>query len=130
MKARLTGAAVCGIAALLLLTADIAAQNSRSVVISASNLVFPATPVGSQSAPITVTVTNAMNIPVQLQELLVSGIDFAETNDCGKELAANAHCAIQITFKPAITGDRLGSLEVLASGSNVPQFVALSGTGE
>lgn len=106
------------------------AQNPPSLALSPASISFPKTPVGSGSAPLTLTVINPTGAPIQLQEILVSGIDFSQTNECGAELAPNARCSIQITFRPAIPGERLGSLEVIASGSNAPQFVALAGTGE
>jgi hypothetical protein len=105
------------------------AQNQRVFAISPDKLVFPATPVHSQTAPLRITVTNTATVPVNMQEIIVSGIDFAQTNDCGKELAAGAKCSIQVVFKPATSGDRIGSLEVLATTSPQPDFVALTGMG-
>jgi len=119
------------IAALILLTfTSLSAQSPPSLTLSPTNILFPKTSIGVRSAPLAIAVSNPSNAPVLLQEILVSGIDFAQSNDCGKELAPNAKCTVQVTFKPAIPGDRLGSLEVVASGSNVPQFVALTGIGE
>jgi hypothetical protein len=65
-----------------------------------------------------------------LQEIIVSGIDFPETTDCGKELAAGAKCSIQIVFQPATSGERIGNLEIAASDSHIPHFLPLTGTGE
>jgi Transmembrane protein 131-like N-terminal len=103
---------------------------SPTLTISPADVVFPATPVGSEDAPQTITITNSTNSSIQLQEVIVSGIDFGQSNDCSKELAGGAKCSIQIVFKPAIPGERVGNLEVVASDSSVPHFVALNGTGE
>ena len=103
---------------------------SPRLTISPTNVVFPATPVGSADAPQTITITNATNSTIQLQEVIASGIDFGQSNDCPKELAAGAKCSIQIVFKPAIPGERIGNLQIVASDGNVPHFVALNGTGE
>ena len=127
MKAHLSPAVP---ALFFLAFAPASAQNTPSLTFSPPSLLFPKAPVGVRSAPTAITVSNPTDAPVELQEILVSGIDFAQSNDCGKELEPNAKCSILVTFKPAIPGDRLGSLEVVASGSNVPQFVALTGTGE
>ena len=103
-------------------------QSSVSLAIAPLKLIFPDTKVGAPTSPLAITVTNTTNSAVQLQEIIVSGIDFAQTNDCGSELAAGARCSIQVVFKPAISGERLGSLEIVASNRQ-PDFVALTGTG-
>jgi hypothetical protein len=103
---------------------------SSALTISPANVVFPTVPVGSEDAPQTVTIVNSTNSNIQLQELIVSGIDFAQSNDCANALASGAKCSIQIVFKPAIPGERIGNLEIVSSDSNVPHFVALNGTGQ
>lgn len=121
----------CSATALIVLApVAVVAQNQASFTVSPEKLAFPKTAVGSQSAPLSVTLRNVTNAPVPLEDLVVSGIDFSQTNNCGKQLAANASCLIQITFKPAIAGDRMGSLGVVASGNNLAQFIALDGTSE
>jgi len=77
-----------------------------------------------------ITISNPTNSTIMLEEVIVSGIDFAETTDCGKELAAGAKCSIQIAFQPAISGERTGNLVIATSGGNLPHFVPLTGTGE
>jgi centrosomal CEP192-like protein len=93
-------------------------------------MVFPETPVGSRLAPATITVSNPTTSTILLEEIIVSGIDFAETTDCSKELAAGAKCSIQIAFQPATSGERIGNLVIAASDSNLPHFVPLTGIGE
>lgn len=128
MKARLIGL----LCVILLLTSGERAtsQGAALLTISPTKLIFPATPVGSQAAPETVTVTNPSNSNIMVEEIIVSGIDFAQTNNCGNEVAAGAQCSIQVEFKPAIAGERTGNLEIVAADNNVPHFVALTGTGE
>lgn len=104
-------------------------QSPASLAIAPLKLIFPDTKVGAPTSPLAITVTNTTSSAVQLQEIIVSGIDFAQTNDCGSELAAGAKCSIQVVFKPAISGERLGSLEIVASNKQQPDFVALTGTG-
>jgi hypothetical protein len=105
-------------------------QVSASLAISPTGLVFPKTPVGSKLAPAAIAISNPTSSTIQLQEIIVSGIDFAETTDCGKELAPSAKCSIQIVFQPATSGERIGNLVIAASDSNLPHFVVLTGTGE
>ena len=118
--------------ATLLLVSPAAASGqsaaSPTLTISPANVVFPATPVGSEDAPQTITITNSANSNTRLQQLIVSGIDFGQSNDCGQELAAGAKCSIQIVFKPVVPGERIGNLQIVASDG--PHFVALDGTGE
>lgn len=104
-------------------------QSPASLAIAPLKLIFPDTKVGASTAPLAITIANTTSSAVQLQEIIVSGIDFAQTNDCGNELAADAKCSIQVVFKPAISGERLGSLEIVASNRQQPDFIALTGTG-
>jgi hypothetical protein len=76
------------------------------------------------------TLTNAGTNPVKLVDITPSGIDFSETTTCGESLLPGASCEIQIVFKPAITGSRLGVLSVMISGLGRPYFVGLSGVGQ
>lgn len=104
-------------------------QSPASLAIAPLKLIFPDTKVGAPTAPLAITIANTTSSAVQLQEIIVSGIDFAQTNDCGNELAEGAKCSIQVVFKPAISGERLGSLEIVASIRQQPDFIALTGTG-
>lgn len=129
MTARLiegVSAALLGVCVL----ANAQTNSSSSLSISPATVVFPSTPVGSEDAPQTITLTNLGDSSLQLEEIIVSGIDFGQSNDCRQQFAAGASCKVQIVFKPAISGERLGNLEIVSSGSKVPYFVALSGSGE
>ena len=114
----------------LLTLACMASGQSPTSLISPASVVFPATPVGSRLAPATITVSNPTTSTILLEEIIVSGIDFAETTDCGKKLAGGANCSIQVVFQPAISGERIGNLVIAASDSNLPHFVPLTGMGE
>jgi Transmembrane protein 131-like N-terminal len=118
------------VAILLIVAGPGLGQSTVTLNISPASVSFPKLQVGSQSAPLTVTLSNPASSTIQLQEIIISGIDFAQSNDCEKELASGAKCSIQIVFKPATSGERLGNLEIIASDRNVPHFVALTGAGE
>jgi len=105
-------------------------QSAAPLNISPASVTFRKLQVGSQSLPLMLTLSNPASSTIQLQEIIVSGIDFTQNNDCGKELASGAQCSILIVFKPATSGERLGNLEIIASDRNVPHFVALTGTAE
>jgi hypothetical protein len=127
LKARLIGALVC--VALLLCTLA-TCENPCSLKISPDDVGFPVTSVGVSSPPLQVSIANPTAASVQLQEIILSGIDFMQTNDCGKELVAGATCHVLLMFKPATTGERIGNLAIAASDNGVPHFVPLSGIGE
>jgi hypothetical protein len=87
---------------------------------------------GTTSASQPVTLTN----PGGSGSLLISNIgitgtnatNFAQTNNCGGNLAAGASCTINVTFTPpATTGLRSATLSVTSSAPALS--VSLSGTG-
>jgi len=98
------------VAILLIVAAWGLGQNAATLNISPASVSFPKLQVGSQSPPLTLTLSNPASSTIQLQEIIISGIDFTQSNDCGKELASGAKCSIQIVFKPATSGERLGNL--------------------
>ncbi len=101
-----------------------------SLQVSPAQLDFGMQVVGSESRPEVITLSNPTSLTITLAEVIASGIDFPERSDCGKDLAPGAHCTIQVSFKPAISGQRIGSLYITASDSGSPHFVGLIGTGE
>jgi len=95
--------------------------------LSASSLTFTAQEVGSTSSPQTITVTNPGNGALTFTSIQATG-DFAQTNNCSS-VSASGTCAIQVTFTPAASGIRTGTLTLSDSASNSPQSVSLSGAG-
>jgi hypothetical protein len=86
--------------------------------------------VGSQTPPRTVSVTNVGDSPITIADVLTSGIDFTQTNTCKQNLQPGARCAIQVTFKPAIDGERMATLQIDDSAPGSPQRILLAGTGK
>jgi hypothetical protein len=99
------------------------------LVIAPARIDFGSQAINSQSAPTAITVSNHASVPVTLEEVLSSGIDFLAQNNCAHQLAPEAECSIQISFKPAIPGDRTGILQITASDSASSHFIPLSGIG-
>jgi hypothetical protein len=107
------------------------AQNQPdALVITPPKVAFGKQSVASESRPVEITVRNASNSAIHFNQIISSGIDFESRNNCGQDLAAGAECTVQVTFKPAISGDRMGAIEIAASDSGSPHYVALAGTGE
>jgi HYDIN/CFA65/VesB-like, Ig-like domain len=97
--------------------------------LSPTSLNFGSQLVGSTSAPQVAALSNTGTGALTISSVSVSG-DFAETNNCPASVAAGSNCTISVTFTPAKTGTRSGTLTVTdnaASGST--QTVSLMGTG-
>ena len=105
------------------------AADQPAVTISPGKLDFGEGPVGTAGAPATVTLTNQAVTVLAPSDILISGIDFSQTNTCSSSLSPGASCAVEVTFKPAISGPRLGTLVITASDPASPHRIALAGTG-
>jgi len=93
-----------------------------------ARLNFGTQPVGSKSLPRRITLTNKGDAPVNITGILINGADagdFAETNNCGKQVASGASCFIKVTFKPLMKGKRTADVSIHDSGGGSPQEVAL-----
>jgi len=88
-----------------------------------TSLTFPAQQVGTKSAPQTVTLSNAGNLPGSVPSISIVG-SFLQTNNCPGTLRAHATCQIHVRFLPQAKGTAHGTLSV---GS---LHAALSGLGE
>jgi len=106
------------------------AQASATVLqISPANIDFGESTIDSDGPAHTVMVSNPTKAPITLNQILTSGIDFSQKNDCGQTLAPGAQCKVQVSFSPAISGPRIGNLQIMGS-DGAPHFVALNGTGK
>ncbi|MBZ5658723.1 MAG: choice-of-anchor D domain-containing protein, partial [Acidobacteriia bacterium] len=90
---------------------------------------YAAQAVGTTSAAKTFTLTNYQTVALTGIAISTTG-DFAvSATACTTSLAAKAKCTISVTFTPAATGTRTGTLSVSDSANNSPQTSALTGTG-
>ena len=119
-----------GVLLLALWSYGAAQKPPDALLVSPSNVAFGKQSVASQSAPLEITVRNASNSAIHFTQIIASGIDFESRNNCGNDLPAGAQCTVQVSFKPAISGDRMGAIEIAASDSGSPHYVPLQGTGE
>jgi hypothetical protein len=103
--------------------------SSELVKITPESLDFGTRPVGSLTPPKTAVLANHGPKSLTITDIVTSGIDFAQTNTCGQSLAPGANCTIQITFKPAIPGPRIATVQILDSDPASPQSIVLNGTG-
>jgi hypothetical protein len=105
------------------------AADQPAVTISPGELDFGDRPVGTDGPPATVTLTNHTGTALAPSDVLISGVDFSETNTCRSSLSPGASCAVEVSFKPASSGLRLGTLVITASDPASPHRIALAGTG-
>jgi PKD repeat protein len=64
-----------------------------------------------------------------ISSIVASG-DFAQSNNCGGNVAVGANCTISVTFTPSSSGPRSGMLSVTDNASGSPHVVPLSGVGD
>lgn len=103
-------------------------RNSPAVALSGGSGNFHPTHIRTVSSPVTAVLGNPNHLPLKLSGLQITG-DFAQSNDCGSELAASAQCSIAIRFSPQATGVRTGKLSVLDATGRTMGTLALSGQG-
>lgn len=99
--------------------------------LSPASLTFASQAVGTLSATQTVTMSNNLNMPVQIA-YGASGEFIATASGyfpCGAVLPALSTCTFNVTFTPAATGAISGVVTVTYSGNFSPQEVKLTGTG-
>ena len=99
------------------------------VKLAPESLDFGFQAVGTASQPRTATLTNTSNSVLRIRDIGASGIDFTETDSCKGSLPPGANCPIEVTFTPAITGPRLGTIIITDSDPTSPHFLVLTGTG-
>ena len=105
------------------------ADTSSGLQISPASIDFGEDALHSDSPPQNITLSNPTKSPIALEQIIASGIDFSQKNDCGPSLAPGAQCRIQVSFTPVISGPRTGNLSIAESSGN-SHFVALNGTGK
>ena len=95
-------------------------------------ITFPPTAVGKTSSAVAVTITNTGTVAVTMSPIIFSGVnaaDFGQANNCGSQLAANASCAVLVTFSPSVAANETAAMAINDSDPGSPQTVSLSGAG-
>jgi alpha-tubulin suppressor-like RCC1 family protein len=103
----------------------------RLLGISRTSLSFVALPLGSTSAPGSITAQNIGNMPLLVTDIVVSG-DYVMVHSCPlapSPFAPGATCQIHVAFAPTALGSRPGTLTVTSNATNSPPQVVLRGTG-
>jgi hypothetical protein len=84
--------------------------------------------INSASAPQPVMLTNNGSATLNITKISTAG-DFSATSDCVGGVPARGSCLINVTFTPAASGSRTGTLTVTDDAPSSPQSVSLAGTG-
>ena len=107
-------------------------RGSAAVSLSPTSLAFGSQTVGKTSKARTVSLRNTGNATLIISSIVVNGTNrtnFAETNTCGRWVAAGSSCTISVTFTPSANASRRASVSITDSARGSPQTVSLSGTG-
>lgn len=95
-----------------------------------NGLAFGAVGLGLTGTAQILTLTNNGGLPLAISSITSTG-DFSiatASNTCGVSLAPGAICTVSVTFSPAATGSRTGTVTFSYSGSPSTQ-ISLSGVG-
>jgi parallel beta-helix repeat protein len=82
----------------------------------------------NSSATSTISLTNTGDAALAISSIVTGG-NFAQSNDCGTSLAPFSSCNIHLLFSATAVGPRIGTLTLTDSALDSPQIVNLSGTG-
>jgi len=102
------------------------------------SLKFGSVPVGQQSPPKTVTLTNIGSNDLSISQISIVGADsgdFSQINSCPSGQIppmtnSQSTCTVTVTFTPTAKGRRTATLNFTDNGYQSPQGVPLSGIGE
>ena len=101
---------------------------TTALTLSSYGLRYGGQIVGTTSSAQSVTLSNntASTIAVNL---VSTGANYSQTNNCGNSLAAKASCKISVTFSPSVGGTVNSALGIFTGATTNPLAVILTGTG-
>lgn len=118
----------------LLLTGTGQGGSNSGLSLSARSLALGSVRVGSQSAPVELTLSAAPGGSVQVTGLAAGNGFVVQTKSCPAvpfTLAAGSDCTVTVAFSPQAVGAATGALTVTSDAANgTTQQVALTGSGE
>ncbi len=103
-------------------------SRNTALTLSSHELRYGGQVVGTTGSPQTVTLTNHRSSTVALN-LIETGANYRQTNNCGKTLAAGANCQLIVAFSPAVGSTINSALSIFTSATLNPLAVVLTGTG-
>src|ERR1041384_5078362 len=105
-----------------------------AVTFAPTSLTFAAQPIGTTSAPQSITVSNTGTGSLFINSAATRGanpLDFTQMSDgcSGLTLAAGTSCTVSITFSPTASGARSATFILTDNAPASPQTVPIRGTG-
>lgn len=100
-----------------------------ALLFSPGMLTFPNQQVNIPSSPLSFTVTNLSDDAVTFTSITSTSTNFAQSNDCGTELAGLQSCTVTVTFTPSAANNRTGAITFVDSDLTGTQSVSVSGLG-
>jgi phospholipase C len=114
----------------LVLSDRICPDDGAILSIDNHNADFGSVAVGTTSAALTRTLTNTGDKTLNITSILPKQSQYAATNTCGKSLAANAKCTVNITFTPDAVKAENGQIEITDDATTNPQEINAYGSGQ
>ena len=105
------------------------AAASASWQMTPTSLSFPSTVLQATST-LPATINNTGNVPVTIGSITISNAEWSTTGlTTGTTLAPGQQLTFQVTFRPTVTGNSTGSLNVASSSTTSVLTAQLSGSG-
>jgi len=102
-----------------------------TVSLTPNSYTFPATNIGTTSAPQNFTLANTGSVTLEISSVTLGGpnpSDFTETNTCGTSVNVASHCTVTVMFAPQAPGTRTATVTFADNAPDSPQSISLSGT--
>ncbi len=117
------------------LSLDVSIYLNRTIAVPQATvfptrLTFGTQKTGTTSPPLTATLTNTGDAPLNLTSFIVANPEFTLTDACGTVLPEHTTCTLSVTFRPTHTGLRTGKITITDNAAGSPQKIALQGTGQ
>jgi len=77
-----------------------------------------------------VTLANASNTPLTIQQITTSPSVYTATNNCGTSLAPGLSCTVTVNFAPTQKGSVQGALSMALNGKTAKVEATLTGSGQ
>ena len=102
------------------------------IAVSPQRLTFPATSVGTPSAPLVVTINSTGSMPLINNGISIGGTnsaDFSETDDCPATLNPGQSCTVNVVMQPLADGSLTAALTINTNAVSGSVNPTLSGAG-
>jgi len=103
------------------------AAGTAALTLAGSGLVFDPQTIGVTSTTQTLYVSNTGNVPATIFSAVASG-DYLATG-CVQNLNPGASCGVRVSFTPAASGSRTGTVTITDTTTASPHTFTLTGTG-